>query len=58
VITVRGKLDNCRVLKTLPHMEQVVLESLKSRSYAPITFQGRPVAVDYTFNIRLMPPRR
>jgi len=58
VITVKGKLENCRVLKTLPHMEQVVLESLKSRVYAPITFQGRPVGVDYTFNIRLVPPRR
>jgi serine/threonine-protein kinase len=58
VITVKGKLENCRVLKSLPHMESVVLESLRSRVYNPITFQGKPVAVDYTFNIRLVPPRR
>jgi serine/threonine-protein kinase len=57
-ITVQGRVENCRVLKTLPYMEQAVLESLRSRVYKPITYQGRAVAVDYIFNIRLVPPRR
>jgi eukaryotic-like serine/threonine-protein kinase len=57
-ITVKGRVENCRVIKGLPHMEKVVVESLKSRVYAPITFQGRPVAVDFTYNMRLVPPRR
>jgi serine/threonine-protein kinase len=57
-ITVQGRVENCRVLKTLPHMERAVLESLRSRVFKPITYQGRTVAVDYVFNIRLVPPRR
>ncbi|XXF75804.1 TonB family protein [Myxococcaceae bacterium GXIMD 01537] len=57
-ITVQGRVENCRVLKSLPHMEQPVVESLRSRVYKPIVYQGKPVAVDYVFNIRLVLPRR
>ena len=57
-ISVKGRVDNCRVIKGLPHMEKAVVESLKSRVYAPITYQGRPVAVDFTYNMRLVLPRR
>jgi protein TonB len=58
VITTEGKLENCRIIKPLPHMEQAVLDSLYSRRYTPVTFQGRPVSVDYVFNIRLKIPNR
>ena len=58
VITVQGTLENCRIIKPLPHMEQAVLESLKTKKYRPVMFQGRPVAVDYVFNIKLVLPNR
>ncbi len=58
VITREGRVENCRVLKGLPHMNEAVVEALQSRVYQPITLQGRPVAVDYVFNIRLVLPRR
>jgi eukaryotic-like serine/threonine-protein kinase len=57
-ITRQGRVENCRMLKTLPHMETTVLETLKSRVYKPILYQGQPVAVDYVFNMRLTLPRR
>ncbi|ADO71207.1 TonB family protein [Stigmatella aurantiaca] len=57
-INRQGRVENCRVIKTLPHMEAPVLEALKSRVYKPILYQGQPVAVDYVFNIRLALPRR
>ncbi len=57
-ITPQGRVENCRVLKAVPHMEQAVVESLRSRVYKPLQYQGRPVAVDYVFNIRLVLPRR
>jgi eukaryotic-like serine/threonine-protein kinase len=57
-ITRRGRVENCRVLKTLPHMEATVLDTLKSRVYKPILYRGQPVAVDYVFNMRLSLPRR
>jgi serine/threonine-protein kinase len=57
-ITKTGRVENCRAIKSLPHMEQAVLEALRSRVYKPMVYQGRTVAVDYVFNIRLVPPRR
>ncbi|HYO59238.1 TonB family protein [Archangium sp.] len=57
VITTEGTIERCRIIKPLPHMEQAVLDSLYAQRYKPVTFQGRPVQVDYTFNIRLSLPR-
>jgi protein TonB len=58
VISVEGKLERCRVIKPLPHMEKAVLEALATKRFSPVTFQGRPVSVDYVFNIRLVMPSR
>jgi serine/threonine-protein kinase len=58
VITKQGKVESCRVLKGLPHMNEAVVQALQSRTYKPITLQGKAVAVDYVFNIRLVAPRR
>jgi serine/threonine-protein kinase len=55
-ITVEGQVERCTVLKTLPFLEEAVLQSLYSSRYSPVTFQGKPVAVGYTFNVRLVPP--
>ncbi|GMU08074.1 TonB family protein [Corallococcus caeni] len=57
-ITTKGRVENCRVLKMVQHMERAVLDSLQSRVYKPIQYQGRPVNVDYTFTMRLVSPRR
>lgn len=57
VITTEGRVRDCRIIKGLPFMDDAVLESLYSRTYQPLTFQGRPVNVSYTFNIRLKMPR-
>ncbi|MFY0578414.1 energy transducer TonB [Cystobacter fuscus] len=53
IITRDGQVDDCRIIKGLPFMEQAVLESLESRRYRPVTFQGKPVNARYTFNVRL-----
>jgi serine/threonine-protein kinase len=57
-ITKQGKVQNCRVLKPVPHMEATVVEALQSRVYKPIQYKGQIVAVDYVFNIKLQLPRR
>jgi len=57
-ITRVGRVENCRVLKPVPHMEQAVLEALQSRIYKPILYKGQAVSVDYVFNIKLQLPRR
>ena len=57
-ITKKGQVENCRLIKGLPHMNEAVVQSLQSRTYKPIQLQGKPVAVDYVFNIRVVAPRR
>jgi periplasmic protein TonB len=56
-ITVAGKVENCRIIKPLPHLEQAVLDTLAKQKFKPVTFQGRPVNVDYVFNFRFVLPR-
>ena len=58
VVTLDGSLQRCRVVKSVPYMEEPVLDALRSRRYRPATYQGKPVAVDYVFTMRLVPPRR
>ena len=47
VITTEGALTGCRILKSLPFLDQPVLDALAQRRYTPVSFQGRPVAVEY-----------
>jgi protein TonB len=55
-ITREGDVEKCRIIKGLPHMDEAVLESLTSRHYRPVTFQGRTVSVTYTFDVKLNLP--
>ena len=55
-VSVDGSLTNCRVIKGVPMMDQAVLGALARHRGTPVTFQGRPVSVDYTFTIRLKMP--
>ncbi|MFL5344754.1 MAG: energy transducer TonB [Hyalangium sp.] len=57
VITREGDVENCRIIKGLPHMEEAVLSALKTRHYTPVTYQGRPISVSYIFNVQLELPR-
>jgi TonB family protein len=56
VITTEGALTGCRVLRSIPHMDQAILEAMATRRYAPVTSQGRPVAVSYVFQVDLVLP--
>lgn len=53
VITTEGAITNCRIIKGIAHMDQAILAMVSSWRYTPVMFQGRPVAVDYTFTIPL-----
>jgi serine/threonine-protein kinase len=57
-ITTKGRVERCRTIKSVAHMEKAVLDALQSRTYKPVVYQGHPVNVDYTFSMRLVAPRR
>jgi TonB family protein len=54
VINLAGALESCRIIQSLPYMDKPVLEALAARRYKPIVWQGKPVAVEYVFDIRLV----
>ena len=56
-ITTDGVVRNCRIIKPLPHMEQAVLETVLSWRFAPVTFQGHAVSVEYVIPVRLTIPK-
>lgn len=56
VVTVEGRVRNCRIVKGLPFLDAEVIRSLEQRRYAPATIGGRPVEVDYRFQVQMKLP--
>ncbi|WP_437732855.1 TonB family protein [Sorangium sp. So ce1335] len=56
VVTTAGNLTGCRIVKGVPHMNEAVLAALAASRYKPVTYQGRPVNVDYVFSLKLVLP--
>ena len=52
-ITKEGSVTDCKLIKTLPYMDQAIISNLTARKYTPVMFQGQPVSVEYTFTFRI-----
>nr|WP_240806777.1 energy transducer TonB [Polyangium spumosum] len=52
-ITEKGDVESCRVLRTVPYMEDFAVRALESSKFRPATFDGRPQRIGYTFKFRL-----
>jgi protein TonB len=59
LVTTDGDVKNCRVIQSLPYMNDAVISALEQRKYQPATTKdGRPLTVNYIFEIKLQLPRR
>ena len=56
VIGVDGSLQNCRIIKGLPHMDPEILAVLKEWRSSPVMFQGHPVSVEYIIPVKVVAP--
>lgn len=56
-VRIDGTVRDCRAVKGLPHMTEAALEQMPKWKCTPATFQGRPVNIDYVFNVRLVMPK-
>jgi protein TonB len=54
VVTLEGRLEQCRMVKSVPGMDQAVLDSLATRRYEPAQLNGKPVAVEMAVTVRLV----
>ncbi len=52
-----GRVQNCRLLKSLPHLGPRVVERLESMPMAPARRDGIAISVDYVFNLSFKLPR-
>lgn len=52
-IMADGHLENCRLVKSLPFLDENILAAVRKWRYKPVTFQGRPINVDYVINFKL-----
>jgi TonB family protein len=55
-ITAEGTVRNCRIVRGLPFLDKPAIEMLATRRYTPAISQGRPVSVEYVFNLKVAPP--
>ena len=53
-VTLEGELRNCKIIKPLPHLEDVALDLLARWRVGPVYFQGKPVLVNYKIPIRMV----
>jgi protein TonB len=49
VITERGDARDCRIVKPLPLLDRAAVQALVESRFAPATFRGQSVAVNYLF---------
>ncbi len=56
VINLDGSLADCKITKSVPYMDQQILEMLKSWRYTPVIFEGRARSVRMTIPVRVPAP--
>ncbi len=58
VVATDGALENCRVVRPLPHVSEAVMDALKTWKLPPPTSRDQPNAVDRVISVRLLLPDR
>jgi protein TonB len=55
IIAVEGVVRDCKIVKGVPMLSELVLAALAQSRFTPVTYQGRPESVQYlfTFNFKL-----
>lgn len=55
-LTHEGVVKDCRIIKSLPHMEQEILDVLHGSRYTPVLCDGKPIDASYVFALKLRLP--
>lgn len=57
VVNLDGSLTDCRLMKSLPYMDQQILQAMRSMKYSgPVMYQGRPQRVEMVIPVRVPTP--
>jgi periplasmic protein TonB len=55
LVTVEGALAQCRMVKSVPLMDESILDSMATRLYEPARVGARKVASEITIPVRVGP---
>jgi periplasmic protein TonB len=53
-VTDKGSVQDCRVVKSVPLLDDAALQAVQGRQYAPALYEGRPVSVWMYFPVRFV----
>jgi periplasmic protein TonB len=56
LVTAEGRVEDCRILRGLPFLEEPVLRALRARRYLPALSEGHAVPVHLVFRVQVLPP--
>jgi TonB family protein len=56
IVTAQGKLDHCRIMKSVALMDEAILESLKTRVYEPAKVKADAVASEISIVLKVQKP--
>jgi hypothetical protein len=56
IITASGAVQDCCIIQDLPYMARAVIDQLQATRVRPLTYNGKPAPVDYTWTFRFLPP--
>lgn len=54
-LTETGTVENCRILRSLPLLDQAVLDAAVTWRFEPVRFVGRAVNMEYTIPFNFQP---
>lgn len=57
ILSRLGDVKACEIKQSVRFMDNAVVETLQKRRYTPVTLEGQPIDVYYTFRVRLNLPR-
>ena len=55
-VTDGGSVQDCRVVKSVPLLDEAALQAVQGRHYAPALYEGRPVSVWMYLPVRFISP--
>ncbi|WNG14069.1 energy transducer TonB [Cystobacter fuscus] len=56
-ITQEGRVEHCRIIKSLPHLDEAIIRALESRRYRPVLWDGKPLRLsNFALNVWLKLP--
>jgi protein TonB len=52
-INIDGTVSDCTLMKSLPYMDQQILEGVRGMRFSPVMYQGHPQRVKMVIPIRV-----